>query len=143
MKRALLALSLALSLNSVAWSAPAAAPAAATPAPVKTMWDYQKDLGLTDSQIANIKQAVQDLEKTVRGQQERLKPLDTQLNEQIAKEASNEELRATLQQIAAVQIDIRLADVNTSRKINSILSAEQLKQWREIQKTARAAAAKP
>lgn len=148
MKKAILALSLFVGLTTAAWSAPAPAaspapaPAATAPAgtPIKTMWDYQKELGLTDKQITDMKQAVTDLEKTVRAQQERLKPLDAQLNDQISKDAPIEQIRATLQSIAAIQIEIRLADVGTSRKINSILTADQLKKWREIQRAAREAA---
>jgi len=146
MKRLLLALACFTALSSNVWAAPAAQPAPATaPAgtPIKTLWDYQKELGLSDKQVADLKATVVDLEKFVREQQERLKPLDTQLNDQIGKEASLDQIKATLQQIAAVQIDIRVADVNTSRKINGILTADQLKKWRDIQKTARASTAQP
>lgn len=146
MKKALLALALACSLGTVAWGAPAStAPAPAATNPIKTMWDYQKELGLSDAQVADIKKAIVDLDKQVRTEQERLKPLDARLNEQMAKDASLDDLRTTLQQVAVVQIDIRLADVMTSRKINALLKPEQLQRWRQIQKAAQttAPAAKP
>lgn len=144
MKKIFLALTLFLGLSASTWAAPApaASPATAAPQQIKTMWDYQKELGLSDKQISDLKAAVTDLEKSVRSQQERLKPLDAQLNDQISKEASLDQVRVTLQQIAAIQIEIRLADVSTSRKINSILTADQLKKWRDIQRAAREATSK-
>lgn len=106
----------------------------------KALWDYHKELGLTDKQIAELKTTVSELNAFVRAQQERLKPLEAQLNDQIRKDASIDLVRATMKQIADVQIEIRLADVKSSRKISAVLSAEQKKKWRDIQKAAREAA---
>lgn len=147
MKRTIVIFALAFSVFAGQWVLPAcaapagqtsAAPAAtANPTQARTLFDYQKQLGLTDKQVKDVKDALQGLETYVKSQQEKLVPIETQVAKLINSNGSLDQIKSLLQQAAPISIDIRMADIATSRKINGILTPNQLAQWREIQKKAR------
>ena len=57
-------------------------------------------------------------------------------------EADLKQIRAKLQEIADLSVESGCADVEASRKINAVMTPEQLKKWRSIQAAAREAEAK-
>lgn len=119
--------------------APSPAPAN-SPAPkaaVKTIFDYQKELGLTDKQLADIRAALKGLQDSLATLGQKLQVVDKEAAQAIQADAPLPQIRAKLQEVAAVQIDMRIADIDTSRKVNAILTKAQLAKWHEIQKKAR------
>jgi len=126
--------------NAGAASAPAqtapAAPGAQAPQG-RTIFDYKADLSLTDRQEREIKNVLTELNKRLRLDRARLTLLDSEVEELIIKEADLEQLRRKLREIADLQVNLRIADIEATRKINRTLSPEQLKRWRSIQEAAR------
>jgi len=142
--RSILALAIALApLSAPAQKpTPKPSPAAKPAAAVKTIFDYSRELGLTDQQTADLKAAIKALQDTVAVTRPRLQAAGKQLNMMIATEAPIDEIRARLVEYHTLQIDLKLADVTTARKINAILTKEQLAKWRDIQVKARQAGPK-
>jgi hypothetical protein len=111
---------------------------AASPEPsVKRIWDYQKELELSDAQVNQMKSTVQNLEKTMTAQKAKLQPLNQQLQKLLATDAPLPQIKATLKQIGTINIEMRIADTAASRKINATMSKAQMLKWRDIQKQTR------
>jgi hypothetical protein len=111
---------------------------AAEAARVRTIWDYKKELGLTDQQSQEMKEAVKILQKDIAAHREKLVAAEQQLRAMIDEESSFDQIRSKLQRIATIQVDMRLADIQTSRRVNDVLKTEQLDRWHDIQKEMRA-----
>jgi hypothetical protein len=101
--------------------------------PSRTMFDYQKELGLTSDQIAKIKGAVTALQAKLADYRNKEKILNADRQTEIVNNADIGQIRKTLHALADLQIEANLADIETSRAINSTLSPEQLKAWHDIQ----------
>jgi hypothetical protein len=123
-------------------TAKASTPSGQPTAKIKTIWDYEKELGLTAAQSKIMKDALGGLQKQLVGLRQQLLEAERQLKSLIEEEAPIEPINAKLQQISQIQVQIRLADIQTSRKINEVMEAEQLDKWRNIQKQARQQAKK-
>jgi Spy/CpxP family protein refolding chaperone len=107
-----------------------------TPAGAKktnTIFDYKKDLDLTDSQEAKMKEALKELSSSVTAGRSKISALEAEYRKLLESEPSIEKARQKLQQIANAQVELRVVDLQTSRKITGTLKPEQLKKWREIQ----------
>lgn len=136
----------ALLLPRLAAAAPAPSPTAAkSPAPAAspapnahTIFDYQKELGITEKQSADMKAALKDLAQRVQPIQAKLGDLNSQIGQDMEKEAPLPKIREKLLEFATLQVDMKMADIETARKINAILTREQLTKWRDIQSKARA-----
>ncbi len=100
---------------------------------VRMIWDYKTELGLTDEQVAGIKDAITGFQKEVVELRAKFQVVEIDLQNLIQKKADLPTVKAKLQESAAIQVDLRLADIETARKIDDILSPEQAKRWREIQ----------
>lgn len=110
-----------------------AAPGPATEPSPKPVWEYNKELALSDKQVSDIKAAAQDLENVLKTSQEKLDKLNHQLVDQVESEVGMDQIKNTLEQIAAVQIVAQMANIRTARTISHILTQEQLSKWRAIQ----------
>jgi Spy/CpxP family protein refolding chaperone len=118
-----------------------AAPAAAPTSPAKTIADYKKELGITDKQLQDIVAVLNGFKSTVDTEQKQLLADEQDFQKLIASHADLATIKAKLQQIADLRVKVRLVDVETSRKIEGVLTPEQLNKWRAIQAKARAASA--
>lgn len=103
---------------------------------VKGVWDYKTELELSDKQVVDLRGAAQAFEAVLSKAETKLKQLNEKLVGQLNEEAPLEQIKVTLEEIAAVQIEVRLADVRTLRTMNRILSAAQLARWHRIQQSA-------
>jgi len=63
--------------------------------------------------------------------------MESELEDLTEKEADLEGIRRKLREISELRINLRIQDLEASRKINRVLSSEQLKRWRGIQAAAR------
>jgi len=104
---------------------------------VKTIWDFQTELGLTERQKSEIKASVSQLNTKIKGQRQRLAAASNRVNQLIKDNASIEVIRGKLHEVANLQIELKIADIETARKINTILTPQQLAKWRDIQKKSR------
>lgn len=140
--RSLLVLAVALVPLAAAAQTPAPkpSPAAKPAAAVKTIFDYAKELGLTGQQTTDLKAAIKALQDTVAATRPRMEAAGKQLNQMIASEAPIDDIKKTLVEYHTLQIDLKLADIATARRVNAILTKEQLAKWRDIQVKARKAA---
>jgi septal ring factor EnvC (AmiA/AmiB activator) len=134
MKKSLFALlASALLCASLAVPALSQAPPQTAPKKVPTIFDYKQEVGLSSDQETRMKTLLKDLQTSMASGENRLRQMESEYRKLLAKDPSIEQARAKLQEIAATTVDLRLVDLQTSRRISAVLSAEQLKKWREIQ----------
>ncbi len=100
---------------------------------VKTIFSYKKDLAMTDQQEKDIKDLLTALQKDMIEKRAKLNVIEIELRQMLADRAELKQVKAKLDESAALQAAMRYADVETSRKIEGVMTAEQLKKWREIQ----------
>ncbi len=108
-----------------------------------TIFDYKKELKLTDEQEQKIRQLLLDLSKQLQIEQAKLTLAHADLEELIKKEAELEKIKEAVNREAAIRAGITYADLAAGRHINAVLTPAQLKQWREIQEKARQAQRQP
>ena len=138
MKRLILALLATTSLALPALAQPTASPSPTTKK-VGTIFDYKKEIGLSDDQEAKMKTALNELNVAVNAGRTKINKLETEYRTLLEKDPSVPVARAKLQEIAAAQVDLRLTDLMTSRRITGVLTPDQLEKWRAIQVKMRAA----
>lgn len=102
----------------------------------KTIFDYKSDLKLTDEQVRKIKEYIIAFDKDNRVKRAKLTILDADLRTLFEKEADMNQIRPKVKEAYDIQADMRIADIETARKINSVLTPAQLKKWKEIQAAA-------
>ena len=105
---------------------------------VKTMVDYKKELNLSDSQVNDITLALKSFQDTVNQQKALLQRYEKDYSNQLKSHAPLPEIKQKLKQLSEVRFQLRYADVVTSRKVEKILSASQMKAWKLIQTKVRA-----
>ncbi|MHB2021231.1 MAG: Spy/CpxP family protein refolding chaperone [Candidatus Xenobia bacterium] len=117
-----------------AGSSPIAAPAHQG----NTIFDYQKQLGLSDSQVKKIRAEFDAMQTRRKQNGQALRTLGQQINGLIQKQAPIPDIKAKLQQYYGMQLTMELDDIQTSRKINAIMTPDQLAKWQAIKSKARA-----
>jgi len=110
---------------------------------VQTIWDFQKELGLTEVQIKEMKGAVSELANYLNECRKRIASNEQQVQSLLVQNAEIEKIRPYLKSTADIQVEMRIADIKASQKINGTMTPEQLVKWREVQKRTRAQATAP
>jgi len=108
--------------------------------PLKTLWDFQEELGLSDRQVQKMKSLLARFQSNLVAAQKRLCAAESQLKVAIDREAPIDQVREKLARIGSIQLEMRLEDVETSRKVNAVLTEDQLENWRKIQAHSRGTA---
>lgn len=108
---------------------------------IKTIFDYKQELGLTDAQETQIKDALKKLAAYLKECQTRILKNLTEVKSLRDQDADIEKIKPFLRSNADIQVEMGVADIQASRQINRILKPEQLTKWRDIQKKSAAAAA--
>ncbi len=108
------------------------------PKKVKTLVDYRSQLQLTDQQIADIKTTLTNFQKSILSQRQQLQRQEAEFQNLLRERAALAEIKKKLREIGETRFQLRYQDVLTSRKVEQILSASQLEQWRSIQAEERA-----
>lgn len=98
-----------------------------------TIFDYKPDLLLTDQQEQEIRQILAGLARELDLQRARLTLATHELAELLKREAPLRQIKQQLELEAAIRAALSYEDIAASRRINAILSPEQLSQWRNIQ----------
>lgn len=110
---------------------------------VKTLVDYKAELSLTDAQIKDVGEALKNFQTTVTEQRKLLTQYEGEYSKLVSERAPLDQVKQKLRQVTDVNFNLRYADILTSRKVESILSADQLAKWRDIQSKVRSAAKAP
>lgn len=105
---------------------------------VKTMIDYKDELGLSETQVSEVREALLSFQKTVKEQRQALAQQEKEYKELVQKEAPLSDIKSKLRQISDTRFNLRYADVLTSRRVSEALSSEQMEKWRAIQSKVRA-----
>ena len=113
------------------------APAQTPPAPGKTIFDYKADLSLSDKQEQDIRQILEELNRELRLGNARLTLLNADLEDLVKSDGDLEQIKKKLKEAYDMQANLRFSDISATRRINRVLSPEQLKRWRGIQAAAR------
>jgi septal ring factor EnvC (AmiA/AmiB activator) len=106
---------------------------------VKTLVDYKAELSLSDTQIKEIGDALKNFQTTITEQRKLLTQFEGEYSKLVSDHAPLEQVKQKLRQLTDVNFNLRYADVLTSRKVEGILSTDQLTRWREIQTKVRSA----
>ena len=124
------------------WSVPVLAdtPPASGSKP-QTIFDYKQQLNITDDQEKKMKAALNELQTAAKTANQNLNRLEGEYRKLISQDASIEKARAKLKEIAEAQVELRLADLRTSRKLTGVLKPEQMAKWKELQAKMKAEAA--
>lgn len=111
-----------------------AAPQPAQPeAQVKTIYEYKTELGLTDKQEKDLKKVLEDFQVYFTDKKKTLTTLQTDLGDMITKKEDIKKIRKQLENMARIQVDASCFDIETSRKVESVLTPNQMAKWKAIQ----------
>lgn len=116
---------------------------AAPPAQQRTLWSYDKELGLSAQQVSTLKAAVKymaDRLMTLRTQQN---AQQKQLTEMIKQDVDAAQIRGKARLLLETELELRMLDIETAQKMKRALTPAQLAKWRTIQAQQRAAHAAP
>ena len=105
----------------------------ASKAAAKTIFDYQKDLGLSDKQVTDIKALMSDLQKTLSDKAKEMLAMRQTLVDMMKNKEDMAVIRKQLEKIAQLQVDNSCLDIETSRKVEGILTKDQWTKWKDIQ----------
>lgn len=111
---------------------------AAAKKPIKTMIDYKDELGLTDTEITQVKEALTSFQSTVKEQRAILQASEKEYRDLMKAAAPLPDIKSKLRQIADARFNLRYADVLTSRRVSDIMGADKMQKWRAIQAKVRA-----
>ena len=98
-----------------------------------SIFDYKKDLSLTDKQEKNLKDILAKLQTLLMVKQKELDRLRSELSKMIAESADLNEIKLKINDIAKIQADATYEDIASNRAIETELTGTQLSKWRSIQ----------
>jgi len=108
-----------------------------SPTPQHAIWEFRDELRLTEDQIMNLKRAALELQTRVRDLSASMPEEEARLSRMIRGRAALEAIRLQLERIARTQVEIRMADVMSARKIDEVLSDRQREHWEALQEDSR------
>ena len=101
---------------------------------VRTIFSYRNVLGLTDAQVDKMRKILLDFQKFLIAKRADLQVAEIELREMINNGEDLGKIRKKLEEIERLRVEIRYTDIETARKIENVLTKDQLKRWREIQR---------
>lgn len=108
------------------------------PRKIKTLLDYQSELGMSDKQVEDIKKTLQEFQENMVKLRKAWIGSELAYKKMIEEHASLDDIKKQLIQNANLRANMRFYDVVTSRKVEGLLTAEQLKKWKSLQTEMRA-----
>ncbi|MFA5275885.1 MAG: hypothetical protein WC417_03225 [Candidatus Omnitrophota bacterium] len=97
------------------------------------IFEYKKELVLTDKQEQNLKDILSKFQNYVSDKQKQLNRLQTELSKMIAERAALAKIKAKINDIFKIQAEVNYEGVVSTRAIENELTAAQLDKWRVIQ----------
>jgi Spy/CpxP family protein refolding chaperone len=104
-----------------------------TEAQTKTIYQYKTELGLTDKQESDLKKILVDFQVYFTDKKKVLAALQKELGGMISKKEDMNKIRKQMEKMARAQVDASCYDIETARKVETILTPEQMAKWRTIQ----------
>ena len=98
----------------------------------KTIFDFRKELNLTDEQVRIIREHISILERETTALRAKLTISDIELQKLIEKEEDMVQIRLKIRETFNIQAEIRIIDIETVRDIDKGLTPSQLIKWRKI-----------
>ena len=111
--------------------------------PVPSIVTYRKEIGLTDPQVVSIQKAVEDFRKQAQGLNAKLEATLAQVNADLTAHADLPVVKAHLKAWYEARFELHYADLASGRRLESLLTKEQLERWRALQAEARKKNSKP
>lgn len=102
-------------------------------AEVKTIFAYKQELNITDKQEKDLKDILTKFQNDLAEKRKQLQALSAELTDMIRKKDNLKAIRAKIDNISRIQADATYSDVETSRKVENVLTAGQMAKWRLIQ----------
>ena len=99
----------------------------------ESIFEYKKELSLTDDQEKNLHDIITKLQSYLADRTKELDGLRVELNKMIADKTDLYKIKAKLRGMAQIQADASYEDIASSRAIEKELTATQLSQWHSIQ----------
>ena len=98
----------------------------------RTITDYQQQLGLSSDQTKKISEAVQNYQDRLKTAKNGLTGAENELAKMMEKRAPLPTIRGQLEKAENLRMQCRLLDLQTSRQVREILTAQQWQQWQTI-----------
>ncbi len=99
----------------------------------ESIFEYKKELSLTDDQEKNLHDIITKLQSYLADRTKELDGLRVELNKMIADKTDLYKIKAKLRGMAQIQADASYEDIASSRAIEKELTATQLSQWHSTQ----------
>jgi len=99
----------------------------------ESIFEYKKELSLTDKQEKNLRDIVSKLQSYLSYKQGVLNGLSAELSKMIKESADLDKIREKLDNIAKVQADANYEGIASVRAIETELTGTQLTKWRSMQ----------
>lgn len=103
------------------------------PHKVQTVITYSKELNLSKEQRGLISLALNRLRTQLVSCQERNTGLQKDVSSLMRARAPLAQIRVKFEQMADNEVEAKMADVSTARKIQELLTPEQFERWKAIQ----------
>ena len=100
----------------------------------KTIFSFKNEIGLTDDQVLKLKALLYDEQNSIDSSNNTLKELGAELSKAVDEKADMQIIRGKLEEISKIQVDQSCLNIEDGRKIETILSPDQLEKWKDIQK---------
>lgn len=101
---------------------------------VLTILDFKDELKLSSTQIDKIKEIIDNFEKNAKPLREKITMEDREIRELLDKEADLELIKAKVKEVFSLRADLIIMEIEAGRKIDGLLTSEQLNKWKEIKK---------
>jgi len=101
---------------------------------VYTILDFKDELKLSKEQVEKIRKIIDEFEKRARPLREKIVAQDREIRELLEREADLKEIKGKVKENFSLRADLLIMDIEAGRKIDGVLTPEQLKKWREIRR---------
>ncbi|MHB2016254.1 MAG: hypothetical protein ACYCW6_04835 [Candidatus Xenobia bacterium] len=110
-----------------------ASPTASAASQPSSIFDFKDEIGLKPDQVKAIKTEANKLIAYLNSQQGKLQTEQMELVKLIQTKGPMDKIHTHLLAIANMRVDMQMHDIETGRRINKIMTPEQLKKWHAIQ----------
>lgn len=100
---------------------------------VKTIFDYKTELNLSDDQARRIKDYISSFDQEMKVTNAKLTILEVEIQKLLEKEGDIGQIKSKIKEGFDLRAAMRISGVETTRKINALMSQEQIRKWRDIQ----------
>lgn len=98
-----------------------------------SIFDYKKELSLTDKQEKDLKDTIAKLQSYLTDKQKELKSAQAELGKMVSESADLDSIKAKIHDITNIQADATYEDIAANRAVETELTGTQLSKWHGIQ----------